>query len=106
MRAAKVLLNDSLNKSSATEVETDSADDEESDDADDVSTKTSSSLKTDASRTIWGDARTPANSKIKRVLMPVSSQTAPLKKATTAKTPDKASSHAIERPRRISRGAR
>ena len=58
-------------------------DDEESDTADDDSTQIAgASVKTSPPRTIWGDQRTPPDSRIRRVIMPIPSRgAAPAKPA-------------------------
>jgi len=65
-------------------------DDEESDTADDDSTSTSGvTAKTSTQQTIWGDQRTPADSKVKRVIMPIPNRALPAK-PTGAKSTSRA----------------
>src|SRR6266481_1650974 len=64
---------------SAAETASLAADDEESEEADDASAKTGPQ-KSETAKTIWGDPRQPADRKVKRVLMPISNQTAEIAK--------------------------
>jgi penicillin-binding protein 2 len=74
------------------------ADDEESEEADAENAAQAAPTKIETPKTIWGDPRRPTDSKVKRVLMPISKRTEP-----TA-TPSKPSpqTETKERPRRVS----
>ena len=54
-------------------------DDEEKDDADDDSSATAGNIteKTSPTRTIWGDARTQPDNRVRRTIMPISSRSTP-----------------------------
>lgn len=76
------------------------ADDEESEAADEeAATKLTSDQRAAMSTTIWGDARRAADSKVKRVVMPIPTRPEPA--AKTAKTPPPAESKPAVRPRRV-----
>ncbi|MDX6304664.1 MAG: penicillin-binding protein 2 [Blastocatellia bacterium] len=68
------------------------SDDEESADGDDDITTKVAPAKIEPTKTIWGDARRPANSKVQRVILPLSNRT-----GETAK-PAKASSQTETKP--------
>ena len=90
----------------AAKVEEIADDDEESDDADNdkATPATSTPPAAVTPKTIWGDARTPSDSKVKRVLMPI-----PIRKAeanppaNARKDPAKANPQIMERSRRVTR---
>jgi membrane peptidoglycan carboxypeptidase len=75
-------------------------DDEESDAADDEKATNAASQKVEAPRTIWGDPRRPADSKVKRVVMPLSNRND--MSVNPAKTSTATESKPAERPRRAS----
>jgi penicillin-binding protein 2 len=74
----------------ATQTSTSAADDslasndEESEEADDDSATKASPRRLETPMTIWGDPRKPADSKVKRVVLPMSNQTDQTKHATAA----------------------
>lgn len=81
-------------------------DDEESADVDNdkATTATSTALAAATPQTIWGDARTPADSKVKRVLMPIPTRKAdPSRPATAKKDAPKTNPQTMERLRRVTR---
>jgi cell division protein FtsI/penicillin-binding protein 2 len=70
------LSDNAFTRASASTAEKDATDsDDESDAADDDSTTNAAPRKIETPVTIWGDARTPADRKVKRVLMPIPNQT-------------------------------
>ena len=70
------LSDNAFTRASASTAEKDATDsDDESDAADDDSTTNATPRKIETPVTIWGDARTPADRKVKRVLMPIPNQT-------------------------------
>src|SRR5439155_13467649 len=75
----------SATKVSAAALERDSAsDDDESEAADDDSATNATPQKVATPRTIWGDPRRPSDSKVKRVVMPLSNRTEPTAKPAKA----------------------
>jgi len=67
-------------------------DDEESDAADDDSNATAGvTAKTSSPKTIWGDQRTPPDSRIRRVIMPIPSRALPARPAS-GKSPSRTNS--------------
>ena len=93
--------NDDLTiKASLVTTEKDSltADDEESDQADSDVVRKAAPQKLESKMTIWGDPRGPADSKVKRVTMPITNQTDETAKPAAASSPTE--SKAAQRPRR------
>jgi hypothetical protein len=82
-------------------------DDEESDDVDhDKATVATSTAPPAATpKTIWGDARMPADSKVKRTAMPIAQSKADTRKPTRITTKDaaKVNPQTMERSRRMTR---
>ena len=79
-------------------------DDEESDDVDNdkASLTTSTAPAAVTPKTIWGDARKPTDSKVKRVLMPIPTRKADTKVLVSArKDASKSDPQTMERPRRV-----
>jgi membrane peptidoglycan carboxypeptidase len=74
------------------------SDDEESDEAD--SATKAAPLKIETPTTIWGDPRTPADRKVKRVLMPLPNRTEQTAKPAAARKVAPLT-ESIQRPRRI-----
>lgn len=82
-----------------TELKADTADDEESADTDEDLAAEATAPKPETPRTIWGATRTPADSKVKRVLMSIPKPT-----EQNAKPPSDAKAidlKSLERPRRV-----
>jgi len=91
-RDSQGLSSDLLTKASTSAAENDSlaSDDEESDEADDDSAAKAAPQKLETRMTVWGDPRKPADSKIKRVVMPISNrivQTQPVSESRPAQRP-------------------
>jgi penicillin-binding protein 2 len=81
-------------------------DDEESDEVDNdkATTALSTAPAAAALKTIWGDARLPSDSKVKRVLMPIPTRKADTNVPVSArKEPPKSNPQTMERPRRVTR---
>lgn len=84
-RAPKQTEDSATNASlSATEKDSLASDDDESDQADDDSAVNAAPRKPAPTTTIWGDPRRPAESKVRRVLMPVTNQTGQTARPATA----------------------
>ena len=83
------------------------SDDEEADDADDdgaASATNDTPVKAAAPRTIWGDKRVPAVSKVKRVLMSIPSRSQAPGNAGVSKDPPKTNPQTMVRARRVTGG--
>jgi membrane peptidoglycan carboxypeptidase len=92
---------DSSSKAAASQANTVTTDDEESEEADEAAAaKLTPDQRAAMSTTIWGDARRGADSKVKRVVMPLPTRSEPLPR--TAKTTLQTESKATVRPRRVS----
>lgn len=92
---------DSSIKPAAAEANTLGADDEESEEAnDEAATKLTADQRAAMSTTIWGDARRAADSKVKRVVMPIPTRSEPA--ARTVKTSVQTDPKPTARPRRVS----
>ena len=74
-------------------------DTEESEEADDDSVTNTAAKKIETPKTIWGDPRRPADSKVKRVILPVSNRTEDA--AKPAKPSTQTVTKPAQRPRRV-----
>jgi penicillin-binding protein 2 len=89
-------------KASLTEQEKESADDEESDDSDNDTATSAAAPEIAQPRPLWGNTRTPVDSKVKRVLMSIPNRASGATKPTTvSKDASKANSQTMERARRV-----
>jgi membrane peptidoglycan carboxypeptidase len=92
---------DSPSKAAASQANTVTTDDEESEEADEqAATELTRDHRAAMSTTIWGDARRGADSKVKRVVMPLPTRSEPL--AKTPKTTLQTEPKPAVRPRRVS----
>lgn len=96
------LSDSSISKTPLTETELKADTADESADTDDDTTTGATAPKPETSRTIWGAPRTPADSKVKRVLMSIPRGTEQaVKPSSDAKATHRTNLQSLERPRRI-----
>jgi len=98
-RELQPLSDSSISKARLTETELKADTSDESADTDEDIDTEATALKPETPRTIWGDTRKPADSKVKRVLMSI-----PKRTEETAKPPSAAKAtdlKPLERPRRV-----
>lgn len=80
----------------------DAADEEESADSDNDTATEATAPKPETPKTIWGDPRTPADSKVKRVLMSIPKHTEKTAQPSSdAKATHQTDLQSLGRPRRV-----